>query len=40
MPCIEKAKRLLGWEPKRTLEQAIRDVADHLRATPEVNVVQ
>jgi len=39
VPSIEKAKRLLGWEPKRTLGQAIHDVVEHLRANPALTVI-
>ena len=30
-PDIEKARRLLGWEPKRTLEEGLRVTADYFR---------
>jgi UDP-glucose 4-epimerase len=31
VPCLEKAKRLIGFEPKRTLDDCIRDTAEAMR---------
>jgi UDP-glucose 4-epimerase len=33
VPSLVKLERLVGKVPKRTLDEVIRDVADHLRAT-------
>ena len=31
VPCIDKAKRLIGFQPTRTLENIINDVANEFR---------
>lgn len=39
VPSLEKAKRLIGYQPTRTLDNIINDVADEFRKTPEVSYV-
>ncbi|MGI6402232.1 MAG: GDP-mannose 4,6-dehydratase [Thermoguttaceae bacterium] len=33
VPCLDKARRLIGWNPKRTLDQIIVETRDWIRAT-------
>jgi UDP-glucose 4-epimerase len=34
VPAIEKIKGAIGWEPKRSLDEILNDVVDHVRSTP------
>jgi UDP-glucose 4-epimerase len=34
VPAIEKIKGAIGWEPKRSLDEILNDVVEHVRSTP------
>jgi UDP-glucose 4-epimerase len=34
VPAIEKIKGAIGWEPRRSLDEILNDVVDHVRTTP------
>ena len=33
LPCLDKARRLIGWDPKRSLDQIITETRDWIRST-------
>jgi UDP-glucose 4-epimerase len=37
VPAIEKIKGAIGWEPKRSLDEILNDVVEHVRSTPVTN---
>jgi UDP-glucose 4-epimerase len=37
VPAIEKIEGAIGWEPKRSLDEILNDVVEHVRSTPVTN---